>query len=89
MNTPAQYLEVQKLLKWFRVRLAARSKIPAERLRLLEIGPRALSPEGCASIERALEAAGEEYTDGDPPGMRMRKRARACLPRASRQARAT
>ncbi len=52
MITPAQCLEARKLLKWSRDRLAARGGMPAERLRLFEIGSRDLTLEDLAAIRR-------------------------------------
>lgn len=36
-------------------------------------GKPAPSPEAMAAIQRALEAAGVEFTNGDQPGVRLRK----------------
>ncbi len=66
--TPAQCLEARKLLGWSRDRLAPRCGMPAERLRLFEIGSRELSAKDRATLKRRLEAAGVEFTDGGDPG---------------------
>ncbi len=73
MITPAQCLEARKLLKWSRDRLAPRCGMPAERLRLFEIGGWDLPPEDHIAIRRTLEAAGVEFTNGDQSGVRLRK----------------
>jgi hypothetical protein len=72
MITPAQCLEARKLLKWSRDRLAPRSEMPAERLRLFEIGQRGLPPEELDAIRRALESGGIEFANGTEPGVRLK-----------------
>ncbi len=71
--TPAQSLEARKLLGWSRDRLAPRCGMPAERLRLFEIGGWDLPPEDHIAIRRTLEAVGVEFTNGGELGVRLKR----------------
>ncbi len=73
MITPAQCIEARKLLKWSRNRLAPQCGMPAECLRLFEIGGWDL-PEGHIAIRRTLGAAGVEFTNnGGEPSVKLKR----------------
>ena len=75
MITPAQCLAARNLLKWSRDRLAPQCGMPAERLRLFEIGGWDLPPEDHIAIRRTLETAGVEFTNnGGEPGVTLKIR---------------
>ncbi|WP_376091253.1 multiprotein-bridging factor 1 family protein [Roseomonas sp. CCTCC AB2023176] len=70
----AQVRAGRGLLAWSRERLAAESGVPIrtlDRFENEEVAPRRAT---LAAICTALEAAGVEFTDGDAPGVRLRKR---------------
>ncbi len=73
MITPAQCLEARELLGWTRERLAPRCGLSHTGLQRFEVGVLFPKSESLASIQRALEEAGVEFTDGDRPGVWMRK----------------
>ena len=72
--TPAQSMEVRKLLKWSRDRLAPRCGMPAERLRQFEIGACLLTGIDDDALKSALEAAGVEFISGNGDGLGVRLR---------------
>ncbi len=72
--TPAPCREARKLLKWSHDRLAPRCGMSAGRVRLFETGQYDLPPAALASLQRALEEAGAEFTDGNHPDVRLKKR---------------
>ena len=74
MITPAQCLEARKLLGWSRDRLSARCNVNHTSIRLLELEMRPLRPEDRAAIREALEAAGVEFTNGEP-GVKLKRQA--------------
>ncbi len=69
--TPALCREARTLLGWSRYRLAPRCGLSHTSIRLFEIGARGLHPDGLAGIQRALEAAGIEFTYDTTPGVRL------------------
>jgi transcriptional regulator with XRE-family HTH domain len=71
--SPEQSRAARRLLNWSQVRLASRSNLSETTTRQFEEGLRALSIDKLAAIRAALEAAGVEFTNGDGPGVRMRK----------------
>ena len=73
MITPDQCLEARELLGWSRVRLGSRCGLSHTSLRRFEVGVLFPKSESLAAIERALNEAGVEFTDGDQPGVWMRK----------------
>jgi transcriptional regulator with XRE-family HTH domain len=75
--TPAQSRAARGLIDWSQTELAARSNLSESTIRDFEKGRRLPSPNNLAAIQRALEAAGVEFTNGDQPGVRLRKGADA------------
>ncbi len=73
MITPAQCKEARKLLGWTRERLAPCCGLSLTSLGRFEVGVLFPKSESLASIQHALEEAGVEFTDGDQPGVWMRK----------------
>jgi len=78
--TPEQCREGRKLLGWSRERLGAMSGTSAHFVRYYEEFGRAMAQGGGVSgsdrlgaVRAALEAAGVEFTDGDAPGVTLRK----------------
>ena len=78
--TPAQVKAARRLLRWSISGLAARSRTTLHLVRTYECSGRvAVSyfrmslADPVAAIRAALEEAGIEFTDGDEPGVRMRK----------------
>ena len=73
MITGAQIREARKLLGWSRDRLAPRAELPVNRLGAYELGRRILPLEEVEALKGALEAAGVEFTNGDEPGVKLRR----------------
>ena len=71
--SPEQSRAARRLLNWSLIRLGARSNLGEGTIRNFEEGRRILSANNLAAIRAALEAAGVEFTNGDQPGVRMRK----------------
>ena len=73
--TPDQVRAARKLLGWSRYRLAAQSDIPPGAVADFEQGldRQSVTPERLTAIRAALEAAGVEFTDGDAPGVKLRR----------------
>jgi transcriptional regulator with XRE-family HTH domain len=70
---PAQSRAGRALLDWSREKLAAESGVPSRTVADFELSntaPRAITT---AAIRTALETAGVEFTNGDAPGVRLRK----------------
>ncbi len=64
----------RRLLNWSAIRLAARSNLGEGTIRRFEEGVYQPSVDKLAAIRSALEAAGVEFTNGDQPCVRMRRR---------------
>ena len=74
MITPAQCRAARGLLKWSQQELAAQAQIGIATVRQFEgegTEPRRAT---VAVIQGTLEQAGVEFTNGDAPGVRLRKR---------------
>jgi transcriptional regulator with XRE-family HTH domain len=74
--TGAQIREARKLLHWKPETLAKRARLTVQTIERAE-GVDDDPPVTIANlyaIERALEDAGVEFTDGDPPGVRLKER---------------
>lgn len=72
-TSAAQVRGARGLLAWTRDKLATESGVPIrtlDRFENEEVAPRAAT---LAAIRTALEAAGVEFTNGDAPGVRLRK----------------
>jgi predicted transcriptional regulator len=63
------------LLRWQQRNLADASSVSLPTIKRLESRPGILTAHGStvAALKRALEGAGVEFTNGDQPGVRMRK----------------
>lgn len=70
---PAQARAGRALLNWSRDELAAASRIPARTVARFELGDGVSRAGTVQAIRSALEAAGVEFTNGDAPGVRLRK----------------
>jgi transcriptional regulator with XRE-family HTH domain len=71
--TAAQCRAARALLKWSQDKLAEASKVGAATVRDFERGARTPHHHILADIRSALESAGVEFTNGDQPGVRLRK----------------
>lgn len=63
------------LLRWEQRHLAAASSVSLPTVKRLESRPGVLAAHNVtvAALKRALESAGVEFTNGDQPGVRLRK----------------
>ena len=73
MITRSQIRNARKLLGWSRDRLAPKAGISTTYLRKFENGDGDLLAQEVDSLRVALESAGVEFTNGDVPGVRLRK----------------
>src|SRR5437868_6760012 len=74
--SPEQYRAARGWLRWSQQELADRAKVALSTLKDFENRTRKPIPNKLAAIKGALEAAGIEFTDGDVPGVRLRKKRR-------------
>ncbi|PVE26449.1 transcriptional regulator [Microvirga sp. KLBC 81] len=74
MITPAQSRAARGLLDWSQLELAARSNLGESTIRDFEKGRRVPSVNNLAAIQRALEQAGVEFTNGDEPGVKLKRK---------------
>ena len=74
--TSAQIRAARGLLDWTVRDLAERSGVDRNTVSNIETGAYAGAPETLEAIRRALERAGVEFTNGDAPGVRLRKKKR-------------
>src|SRR5271157_4258334 len=70
--TPAQCRAGRALVDLSRAKLAARCKVGESTVRNFEAGRSVPVANNLDALQRALEAAGVEFTDGDRPGVRTR-----------------
>jgi transcriptional regulator with XRE-family HTH domain len=70
---PAQSRAARGLLEWSQSELAAQSNLSESTIRDFEKGRRLPMINNLAAVKAAFEAAGVEFTDGDEPGVRLRK----------------
>jgi transcriptional regulator with XRE-family HTH domain len=73
MLTPAQSRAARGLLDWSQRELRRRSSLSESTIRDFEKGRRIPSPSNLAAMRLALEEAGVEFTNGDAPGVGLRK----------------
>jgi transcriptional regulator with XRE-family HTH domain len=73
MLTPAQCRAARGLLNWNQQQLADAAGIGVATVRLFEVGKGEQRRSTLKLITQALEAAGVELTNGDQPGVRLRK----------------
>lgn len=59
------------LLEWSQTELAERASVGKSTVVGFEKGWHQTEPENAAAMQRALEAAGVEFTNGDGPGVRL------------------
>jgi hypothetical protein len=79
MITPAECKAARGLLGWSRVRLAGRADDISEgTIRTFEDGYRPTDRK-INTIQRALEAAGVEFTNGGEPGVKLKAKATGLL----------
>jgi transcriptional regulator with XRE-family HTH domain len=73
----SQLRAARALLAWSQEKLAEASGVSAPTIKRLEPGEGSLPTrvETMEKLRRALEAAGVEFTNGDVPGVKLRKRA--------------
>jgi transcriptional regulator with XRE-family HTH domain len=77
--TPAQCRMARAALEMEIRELAGRAKVATGTIVRLERGE-ALKERTIDAIQAALEAAGVEFTDGDQPGVRLRKSSGGSIP---------
>ena len=71
--TPEQCRAARGLLNWSQSLLAHEAKVARATLAEFELGRRTPYARTLDDIQRSLEAAGVEFTNGDQPGVRLRK----------------
>jgi transcriptional regulator with XRE-family HTH domain len=73
--TSEQVRAARALIRWEQRDLAESSKVSLPSIKRLETtpGPLSAQPRTVDAIRAALEAAGVEFTNGDQPGVRLRK----------------
>jgi DNA-binding XRE family transcriptional regulator len=74
--TSAQVRMARAALNWTVRDLAKATGLHRNTINNIEVGRYAGDPESLAAIERVLTRAGVEFTNGDQPGVRLRKRGR-------------
>ena len=74
--SPEQCRAARAWLGWSQQELADRAKVGLSTLRDFEARRRKPIANNLAAIKSALEAAGIEFTNGDVPGVRLRKKRR-------------
>ena len=72
MITAAQIRAARALLDWEQTALAEKSGVSAVTISAIERGSSDPRASTLTKIQRALEAAGIEFTNGDTPGVRLR-----------------
>jgi transcriptional regulator with XRE-family HTH domain len=73
--SPQQSRAARGLLDWSQTELGVRANLSESTIRDFEKGRRVPAINNLTAIRSALEAAGVEFTNGDQPGVRL-KRAR-------------
>lgn len=73
--TSEQMRAARALIRWEQRNLAEASKVSLPSIKRLETtpGPLAAQPRTIEAIRAALEAAGVEFTNGEQPGVRLRR----------------
>jgi transcriptional regulator with XRE-family HTH domain len=74
MITISQLRAARGLLGWTQERLGNGAKLSADGVSAIETERVTPKPETMARLTAALEAAGVEFTNGDAPGVRLRRR---------------
>jgi transcriptional regulator with XRE-family HTH domain len=73
--SPQQSRAARGLLDWSQTELGGRANLSESTIRDFEKGRRVPAINNLTAIRAALEAAGVEFTNGDQPGVRLRKKA--------------
>jgi transcriptional regulator with XRE-family HTH domain len=73
MMTPPQSRAARALLGWSQEQLAAAAHVSSNTVRNFESGKSIPMYNTLAGIQRALEDAGVEFTNGDEPGVKLKK----------------
>jgi transcriptional regulator with XRE-family HTH domain len=73
MMTPPQCRAVRALLSWSQEQLATAAHVSVNTIRNFESGKSVPMYNTLGGIQRALEDAGVEFTNGDEPGLKLRK----------------
>ena len=71
--TPEQCRAARGLINWSQGRLAEVARVGDSTVRNFEAGRSSPVANNLAAIRSALEAAGVEFTNGDEPGVKLRK----------------
>jgi transcriptional regulator with XRE-family HTH domain len=71
--TASQVRAARGLLDWTQNHLADASGVPRRTLARFELGEGHARRRTMAAIQAAVEAAGVEFTNGDAPGVRLRR----------------
>jgi transcriptional regulator with XRE-family HTH domain len=71
--TPGQCRAARALIGWSQDELASASKVAKATIANFELGKRTPYDRTLDDLLAALEAAGVEFTNGDQPGVRLRK----------------
>jgi DNA-binding XRE family transcriptional regulator len=74
--TSAQIRMARAALNWTVRDLAKATGLHRNTINNIEVGRYAGDPESLKTIEKVLTRAGVEFTDGDQPGVRLRKTGR-------------
>ena len=76
LKTRAQLRAARALLEWSQVALAAKSGVSLPTIKRLEPGnePIRVRVDVLERLNQALVAAGVEFTNGDQPGVRLKKK---------------
>ena len=71
--SPEQSRAARGLLDWSQTKLGTLANLSESTIRDFEKGRRLPTANNLAAIRTTLEAAGVEFTNGDQPGVRLRK----------------
>lgn len=74
MFAPALSRAARGLIDWSQSDLAAASGVSLSTVRDFETGKRTPISNNLAALQRALEAAGVEFTNGGEPGVKLRRK---------------
>ena len=75
MFAPALSRAARGLIDWSQSDLAAASGVSLSTVRDFETGKRTPIANNLAALQRALEGAGVEFTNGGEPGVKLRRKA--------------
>ena len=77
MSSIAQIRAARGLLGWSQIELARAAGLSEPTVKRFETGQTNVSEAAVTKMVSALEAAGVEFTNGDQPGVRLRKIAKS------------